>query len=54
MKLKELVMKKVLPLICKKYKSPVFRNTEDLNQLKMIKKLSLMALTLESKNEVYI
>ncbi len=45
MKLKELVMKKVLPLICKKYKSPVFRNTEDLNQLKMIKKIVLNKLS---------
>lgn len=30
-------MRKVSPLICKKYKSPVFHNTEDLNQLKSYK-----------------
>ncbi len=34
-------MRKVSPLICKKYKSPVFHNTEDLNQLKSIKDYSL-------------
>lgn len=42
-------MRKVLLLICKKYKSSVFHNTEDLNQLKMIKKLSSIAPTLESE-----
>lgn len=30
-------MRKVSPLICKKYKSPVLHNTEDLNQLKSYK-----------------
>lgn len=34
-------MKKVSPLICKKYKSPVFHNTEDLNQLKSYKDYTL-------------
>ena len=34
-------MKKVFLLICKKYKSPVFRNTEDLNQLKSYKDYTL-------------
>lgn len=34
-------MRKVSPLICKKYKSPVFHNTEDLNQLKSNKDYSL-------------
>ncbi len=33
-------MRKVLLLICKKYKSPVFRNTEDFNQLKSYKDYS--------------
>lgn len=33
-------MRKVSPLICKKYKSPVFRNTEDFNQLKSYKDYS--------------
>lgn len=35
-------MRKVSPLICKKYKSPVFHNTEDLNQLKSYKDYTLM------------
>lgn len=34
-------MRKVSPLICKKYKSPVFHNTEDLNQLKSYKDYTL-------------
>lgn len=34
-------MRKVSPLICKKYKSPVFHNTEDLNQLKFYKDYTL-------------
>ena len=34
-------MKKVFLLICKKYKSPVFHNTEDLNQLKSNKDYTL-------------
>lgn len=34
-------MKKVFLLICKKYKSPVFHNTEDLNQLKSYKDYTL-------------
>lgn len=34
-------MRKVSLLICKKYKSPVFHNTEDLNQLKSNKDYSL-------------
>ena len=34
-------MRKVSPLICKKYKSPVFHNTEDLNQLKSNKDYTL-------------
>lgn len=34
-------MKKVFLLICKKYKSPVFSNTEDLNQLKSYKDYTL-------------
>lgn len=34
-------MKKVFLLICKKYKSSVFRNTEDLNQLKSYKDYTL-------------
>ena len=36
-------MRKVSVLICKKYKSPVFHNTEDLNQLKFIKIMNLFA-----------
>ena len=34
-------MKKAFLLICKKYKSPVFHNTEDLNQLKSYKDYTL-------------
>lgn len=34
-------MRKVSALICKKYKSPVFHNTEDLNQLKSYKDYTL-------------
>ena len=34
-------MRKVSPLICKKHKSPVFHNTEDLNQLKSYKYYTL-------------
>lgn len=34
-------MRKVSPLICKKYKSPVFHNTEDLTQLKSYKDYAL-------------
>lgn len=34
-------MRRVSPLICKKYKSPVFHNTEDLNQLKSYKDYTL-------------
>lgn len=34
-------MRKVSSLICKKYKSPVFHNTEDLNQLKSYKDYTL-------------
>lgn len=34
-------MRKVSPLICKKYKSSAFHNVEDLNQLNPLKIISL-------------
>lgn len=46
-------MKKVSPLICKKYKSPVFHNTEDLNQLKSYKDYTLKGFVCKG-NELFL
>ena len=43
-------MRKVSLLICKNYKSPVFHNTEDLNQLKSNKDYSLKRFAYKGNN----
>ena len=46
-------MRKASPLICKKYKSPVFHNTEDLNQLKSYKDYTLKGFVCKG-NELFL